>query len=197
MGVTRDKKTKNNCYTISEYCKKKRKMRKLKQKLLILDLDETLIHTSEKKTDNFEYIYDHDGHKYYIAKRPELDRFIDSVGRYYEIGIWTAGNKKYMDFIVSKILSKRPRIMYHKNMTDIEWISKKDNIAKTTKRLEKLWKRTHYDKSNTVVIDDNPETFSKNSANGIEIKPWEGDINDKELLEVEKILVFAKDMDVC
>jgi TFIIF-interacting CTD phosphatase-like protein len=62
-------------------------MLKSKDKLLILDLDETLIHAAEKpllQQANFS-VYD-----YHVYKRPYLDTFLTTCLDCFDVAVWTS-----------------------------------------------------------------------------------------------------------
>ena len=69
------------------------------KKILILDLDETLVHSSFEpfpKNDivlnvNFEGIF----YKIYVLVRPGVEEFIKNISKYYELVVFTASLSKY------------------------------------------------------------------------------------------------------
>ncbi|KAG3122552.1 hypothetical protein PC129_g25385, partial [Phytophthora cactorum] len=64
------------------------------KKCLVLDLDETLVHSSFRPTDNYDFIIpvDIDGtiHHVYVCKRPGAEEFLIEMAKYYEIVVYTA-----------------------------------------------------------------------------------------------------------
>ena len=68
------------------------------KKCLVLDLDETLVHSSFKPIPHPEYIIpvEIDGlvHHVYVRKRPGCDTFLRMMARHYEIVIFTASLSK-------------------------------------------------------------------------------------------------------
>jgi RNA polymerase II subunit A small phosphatase-like protein len=68
---------------------------------LVLDLDETLVHSSFKPVPNADYILpvEIDGivHSVYVIKRPGCDLFLQRLGKIYEIVLFTASLSKYAD----------------------------------------------------------------------------------------------------
>lgn len=58
-------------------------------KLLILDLDETLIHaTAEKLSIQEDFLFD----KYFVYKRPHLDWFLSEISKHFKVGIWSSAS---------------------------------------------------------------------------------------------------------
>ncbi|KAJ2800421.1 hypothetical protein H4R21_003181 [Coemansia helicoidea] len=64
------------------------------RKCLVLDLDETLVHSSFREVDQPDYvvpvILEGQEHSVYVVKRPGVDEFINVVGQYYEVVVFTA-----------------------------------------------------------------------------------------------------------
>lgn len=68
---------------------------------LVLDLDETLVHSSFKPVPNPDYVIpvEIDGtvHHVYVCKRPGCDLFLERLHRRYELVVFTASLAKYAD----------------------------------------------------------------------------------------------------
>ncbi|XP_040359716.1 carboxy-terminal domain RNA polymerase II polypeptide A small phosphatase 1 isoform X3 [Ixodes scapularis] len=68
---------------------------------LIIDLDETLVHSSFKPISNADFVVpvEIDGtvHQVYVLKRPYVDEFLQRVGDAYECVLFTASLAKYAD----------------------------------------------------------------------------------------------------
>lgn len=155
----------------------------MNRKLVVLDLDETLVKSKLKP------IY---GHRpdfrifhYYVYKRPYLLQFLRLLSKHYTIGVWSAGGKEYVDYIVYNIFTKnRIPLLFVWNGRYCD----KENF-KTIKNLQKVSKRFRIPMNNITVIDDLPETFSKNKKNAIQIRPFNGSKNDVSLKNMYKILL--------
>src|SRR5262249_54690264 len=82
------------------------------RRLLILDLDETLVHTTEAPladcSCDFRYL------SYYVHKRPYLDLFLDACSSLYDIAVWSAGGDDYVRFVIAKIFPPHvaPRFIF-------------------------------------------------------------------------------------
>lgn len=154
--------------------------------LLILDLDETLIHATEEKLESdHEFIFD----KYYIYKRPYLNLFLEHLSNSFRIGIWSSADDLYVSKIIDFI--KPNGINF-----DFIWGKSKCTLSKNhlldeyvfEKRLKKL-KKKGYTLSKTIIVDDSPEKVKENYGNAVYIKPFEGDINDNELNKLKNYLL--------
>ncbi len=67
---------------------------------LVLDLDETLVHSSFKPVPNPDYVLpveiEGQVHHIYVLKRPGVDEFLEKVGPLFEIAVYTASLSKYV-----------------------------------------------------------------------------------------------------
>jgi len=87
------------------------------RKVLVLDLDETLIHSTSRGSRNHDHVIEVlvDRHVclYYIFKRPHVDFFLEKVSQWYEVVIFTASMAEYADPVVDfldpdgKLFSRR------------------------------------------------------------------------------------------
>ena len=76
-----------------------------KKILLVLDLDETLIHATEQKLKidiDFQYA------NYFVYIRPYLEWFLETMSANFKLAIWSSADDKYVKEIVEKI---KPEIL--------------------------------------------------------------------------------------
>ena len=138
----------------------------LKNYTLVLDLDETLIHFSESKK----------GGEFFL--RPYSKEFLIEMSKYYEIVIFTAALKDYADWIIDRIdLEKKiSHRLYRRNTTKQNGVYLKD-LSKIGRKLNK-----------SLIVDNNPENFMLQPENGIYIKSWYNDPEDRALEELALVL---------
>ena len=161
------------------------------KKTLILDLDETLVHSSFtpfEKNDIVLYV-DFDGMMYniYVLVRPEAENFIKNISKYFEVVIFTASLSNYASPLLD-ILDSENNIkyrLYREHCTFINGIYIKD-LKKLNRNLKDL-----------IIVDNSPLAYAFDSDNGLPIKTWYEDPYDIELTKISKILEFlAKTKDV-
>lgn len=105
-----------------------------------------------------------------VLKRPYADLFFKELASFYEIVIWSDDNFPVAQDVVSKW--GIPAIgCLHRD----QCIKKKKSYVKDLKRLGRNIDRV-------VIIDHDPNAFMLQPANGILIKEFNGNVNDKELL---------------
>lgn len=172
------------------------------KKLLILDLDETLISTTNNKPLSYDFSFVLQNLIYYVNIRPNLNIFIDFCFKYFNLAIWSAGDEEYVNEIIKYIFKNR------QNQLLFIWSKKKcTQIIKTynfynqnvilIKNLKKIWRKKsfNFDKTNTLIIDDTPYTYIKNYGNAIRIKNFEiYNEKDTEFDRVKDILLKCIDI---
>ena len=165
-------------------------MRETEQILLILDLDETLIHATEKKLDiDFDFQYA----DYFIYKRPYLNSFFETISEDFTIAVWSSADDKYVEGIVEKIKPKnidfefiwgRTRCTTKRNYELDEYVHEK--------RLKKV-KKLGFSIEQILMVDDSPEKTKDNYGNAIYVTAFEGKQNDIELKKLAAYLISIKD----
>ena len=77
------------------------------RKCLILDLDETLVHSSFKILNQADFTIpveiEGQYHNVYVIKRPGVDQFMKRVGELYEVVVFTASVSKYGDPLLDQL----------------------------------------------------------------------------------------------
>jgi TFIIF-interacting CTD phosphatase-like protein len=160
-------------------------MIKANDKLLILDLDETLIHATETP---LARPADFSIYTYHIYKRPYLDTFVATCLDCFDVAIWTSSGSEYATQVVATIFpdpqvlkfvwtSNRCSIAYNYNF---DLIDGRYPSYYSRKPLKKV-KRCGYDLESVIAIDDTPRKWEQSYGNLITVKPFEGDETDREL----------------
>ena len=163
----------------------------LTKKTLILDLDETLVHSSFTPFEKNDIVLnvDFEGVMYniYVLVRPDAELFIKTVAKYFELVIFTASISKYASPLLD-ILDKEKNIkhrLYRDQCTFINGIYIKD-LKKCNRSLKDL-----------IIVDNSPIAYTFDSDNGLPIKTWIEDPEDNELMKLVPILEFlSKTKDV-
>ena len=158
---------------------------------IILDIDNTLIVSSERKLNknpDFEIKLGED--KFYVYKRHNLNKFIDYIFRKYKsVSIWTAATKPYCDKILKNIFThdqrEKLRFIWTRNKT----INKYGYLY--LKDLSKVFKKfRNFNNKNTILLDDNTDHFITSGINVVYIPPlYKVDTNDNHLI---KSLTYIK-----
>lgn len=158
--------------------------------LLILDIDETLVRSSEHLINGLSC--DYELLDYIGYKRPHLNEFLIWAFANFKIGIWSAGGERYVNHILEKILSEdqHPVFVYNRNHCTREFsIDPFDGEYPheiTTKKLNKLRKK--FNLAKTLFLDDNSQVHKHNYGNHIHIREFHPGVEDTELLRVQPFI---------
>ena len=162
----------------------------IKKKTLILDLDETLVHSSMRPFQRCADItlpinYNGKNIFIYVLRRPFLDKFLEEMSLLYEIIIFTASLADYSEPLLD-IIDKKKVIKLRLNRSHCRHYQ---NIyIKDLKVINRNLK-------DMIIVDNNPESYLMNKENAIPILTWEDDPNDKELLKLIPVLKYLANVD--
>ncbi|MCS3811349.1 HAD family hydrolase [Xanthomonas sp. 4461] len=153
--------------------------------LLILDLDETLVHATEACLDRDP---DFEVGPYAVYRRPGLDSFLSTVSSHFDLAVWTSSTRFYADPVVAAIFPpstdlkfvwsrERCTMRFYPEQHDYEW----------TKNLGKV-KRKGYQLEQVLMVDDTPAKLAKHYGNLVRVRPFFGDLADRELFHLGEYL---------
>lgn len=164
------------------------------KKTLVLDLDETLVHSAFKEPlyydIHLQINIDSSNCEVYVLKRPGVDEFIRRMSEIYEIVLFTASidkviYKQYADPLLD-ILDSNHYIssrLYRSNCTNFNGSYVKD-LSKLGRSLKDV-----------IIIDNSAMSYLYQPDNALPIKSWFEDPQDRELLELVPVLEFLADLD--
>ncbi|KAM9487237.1 uncharacterized protein Hap1MRO34_007078 [Clarias gariepinus] len=145
---------------------------------VVIDLDETLVHSSFKPVNNADFIIpveiDGSVHQVYVLKRPHVDEFLKRMGELFECVLFTASLAKYAD-PVSDLLDKwgafrcrlfRESCVFHRG-----------NYVKDLSRLGR-------DLNKVIIVDNSPASYIFHPDNAVPVASWFDDMSDTELLDL-------------
>ena len=144
-----------------------------KKYTLLISLDGTLIHF---KIDN----KNKNNNKGIIQLRPGLNEFLSDIKPYYEIIAFSNGDKKYTDLLINSL--DKNKIFFENKLYREHCIIMNNDFVKDISKLGK-------DLSKIIIVDNLVQNYRLNLENGINIKSFNGEINDKILKELGKILI--------
>jgi len=158
----------------------------------VLDLDETLVHSSFKPVPNADFIIpveiEDTVHQVYVLKRPGVDEFMKRMGPIFEVVIFTASLAKYADPVLD--LLDIHKVCHHRLFREA-CVCHRGNYVKDLGKVGRPLK-------DIIIIDNSPASYLFNPENAVPIDSWFDDPNDTELLD---LIPFLEDIsnvdDVC
>lgn len=145
------------------------------KKCLVLDLDETLVHSSFKEIPNPDFVIpvEIDGtvHRVYVLKRPGVDMFLEKVGKTYEIVVFTASLSKYADPLLD-LLDIHKVVRHRLFRESCTW--HEGNYVKDLQILGRPIEKT-------IIVDNSPMSYLFQPENAIGVSSFIDDPSDREL----------------
>uniref|UniRef100_A0A8C7FQF7 protein-serine/threonine phosphatase n=1 Tax=Oncorhynchus kisutch TaxID=8019 RepID=A0A8C7FQF7_ONCKI len=145
---------------------------------VVIDLDETLVHSSFKPISNADFIVpveiEGTTHQVYVLKRPYVDEFLQRMGELFECILFTASLAKYAD-PVTDLLDQcgvfrarlfRESCVFHQGFY--------------VKDLSLLGRELH----KTLILDNSPASYIFHPENAVPVVSWFDDVEDSELLHL-------------
>ncbi len=161
------------------------------KKTLVLDLDETLIHSNFFNINNsncdfsLDINYENKNIKANVLKRPGVDEFLSKMSNLYEIVIFTASLSQYAIPLIEQ-LDKNKVCSFKLFREHCSFIN--NGYTKDLKRLNR-------NMNDIIIVDNTPNCYFLNNDNGFPIKSWLNDINDRELIRIIPYLEFLSNVD--
>lgn len=135
---------------------------------LIMDLDKVLVHMEYDRKTGWQ-----------VVKRPGADQFLKEMQHYYELVV-------YSDDVVpvaSEVMARWG--------VPCTGVLHRDFCRKTSKGYVKDISHLGRKPDRMILLDHDPVAVSRQPANGIMIKPFTGDENDRELFDLIEFLKGA------
>jgi RNA polymerase II subunit A small phosphatase-like protein len=148
------------------------------KKCVVIDLDETLVHSSFQPVNNADFVIpveiDGTTHQVYVLKRPYVDEFLQKMGELFECVLFTASLGKYAD-PVTDLLDKWK--VFSARLFRESCVFHRGNYVKDLSRLGR-------DLNQVVIIDNSPMSYLFHPRNAVPVVSWFDDPNDRELLDL-------------
>lgn len=153
------------------------------RKCLILDLDETLIHSSFGSLRHADYIvpveFECLWHDVKVIKRPGVDDFLKKMGEIYEVVVFTASVSKFADPVLDKL--DIHQAVSHRLFRESCYNHNGDYV----KDLSQLGRPL----SGIIILDNSPVSYTFHPKNAVPVSSWFDDPHDTELIDLCPFLV--------
>jgi len=158
------------------------------KKCLVLDLDETLVHSSFRAVPGADFVIpvqiEEVVHYVYVAKRPGVDEFLLEMAKHYEIILYTASLNKYADPLLDLL---DPHRTIRTRLFRESCVYYEGNYVKDLSILDR-------DLSTTIIVDNSPSSYIFHPENAIDCSSFIDDPCDRELDQIGSFLKGVKDV---
>lgn len=154
----------------------------MNDKLIILDLDETLVYATENEQ---SYTCDFMAGPYFVYSRPYLNEFIKFCFENFSVAVWTSSGSDYAEAVTKAIFPNREslKFVWSRNrcvrrfdhhiydyffIKDLKKVKKNAAIGFPLERI--------------IMVDNTPRKLMRNYGNLVKVSSFEGDRRDDELL---------------
>ncbi|KAI3611705.1 protein phosphatase [Moniliophthora roreri] len=160
------------------------------RKCLVLDLDETLVHSNYRPIPNPDFIVpveiEYNWHHFHVLKRPGVDEFLREMGRIYEVVVFTASLSKYADPVLDQLDTSR--VVAHRLFRE-SCYNHKGNYVKDLSQLGRPI-------ADTIILDNSPASYIFHPNNAVPVSSWFNDPHDTELTGLIPFLTDLAEMGV-
>lgn len=164
----------------------------MKRPLLILDVDETLIHGT---TVPLETACDFRAGEFHIYERPHVKEFLESVAKSYDLACWSSATEDYLQIIMNQIISEKTKLLFcwdrSRCTRRMDFVMQEEFFLKDLRKI----KRLGYDLSRVLILEDEPRKVFRNYGNAVYVRPFFGQRDDSELLKLASYLLSIKDIE--
>ncbi|KKF95774.1 Phosphatase PSR1 [Ceratocystis platani] len=152
------------------------------RKCLVLDLDETLVHSSFKILNQADFTIpveiEGSYHNVYVIKRPGVDEFMKRMGELYEVVVFTASVSKYGDPLLDQL--DIHKVVHHRLFRE-SCYNHQGNYVKDLSQIGRPLQ-------DTIIIDNSPTSYIFHPQHAVPISSWFSDAHDNELLDLIPVL---------
>lgn len=159
----------------------------VRRKILVLDLDETLIHShhegvtrqaikpNTKPDFTLKVIIDRQPVRFCVYKRPHVDYFLNIVSKWYDLVVFTASMEIYGAAVADRLDNGRNILLrrYFRQHCTPEFGSFTKDLSAISQDL-----------SSVFILDNSPGAYRAYPNNAIPIKSWFSDPADTSLLNL-------------
>ena len=170
-----------------------------KKKLLLIDLDETLIHSEFRNKENYKeldtfvkaskcnvktFSFSDENCVYFmdVFFRPHLKSFLQEISKYFDLAIFTAAMKNYADTIID-FIDPRNEFFQFRLYRDA-CIPIQNRLYIKDLRIIK-----DYDPSNVILMDNSLYSFMNQPSNGMLVNSFYTNHNDNQLVNAKSFLI--------
>ena len=143
------------------------------RKVIIFDMDETLLH------------YSHEANRVFV--RPFCDSMILQLSAYFDLWIWTCAQKEYADLLLDTYIDPENKFFKHRFY--------RDSCIKVTESLYvkdiRIFKGISA--ANVIIVENQLMSFSSCLSNGYLCDTYTDAADDQELLNITNFMLAIKD----
>jgi TFIIF-interacting CTD phosphatase-like protein len=159
--------------------------------LLILDLDETLIHATEEPLHrNPDFVIG----SYAVYRRPYLREFLTSCAACFRLAIWSTATDDYVRLVVDRIMPPDVKLAFVWGRGRCVRRSDSERFEDYHVKDLKKVKRMGYRLERVLIADDTPRKVERHDGNAVCVPRYVGDPEDDTLRRLARFLISLRDV---
>lgn len=158
-------------------------------RLIVFDLDETLVHATEAP---LPYVHSFQVGPYFVYVRPFASELIKFSASHFKIAVWSSSSERYVETVTAELFGTTFPVAFSWAASKcVQKVDPRTNGYVYVKDLRKAMKYG-YAADEIIMIDDSPEKLQRQPTRHLCLTPFTGDPLDTELLGViERIKAMA------
>jgi len=157
-------------------------------KLLVLDLDETLLHARGRSEPELPWPPQRRVAHFRVYLRPGVHEFMaEALDSFAAVGVWTSASTEYALAMLERIVERRRlRFVFTRDRCE----QRQDPTLR-----ESYWRKDlgvldgfGFDQRQILIVDDKPRGLELQTSNLVQIMPFLGDPDDRELSKLSAYL---------
>jgi RNA polymerase II subunit A small phosphatase-like protein len=151
----------------------------MQRRLVIFDLDETLVHATETSLDRTA---DFTVPPYGVYVRPHVAELLTFVRQHFDLAVWSSAERKYVEQVAHWVFGTEAPLQFVWSVERcIQRPDPRTNSYIYIKDLRKV-QGQGYAVENITLVDDSPDKVRRQPRNHVRVTPFLGDPSDTALL---------------
>ena len=156
------------------------------RKLVIFDLDETLVHATNSQ---LEHAPSFEQTPYFVYQRPFVRELLTATRPFYDFAVWSSSSREYVDAVVEKLFGAEFEVKFAWAVERcVQRVHAQSNSYVYIKDIRKVQSQG-YPVDRITIVDDSPEKIARQPRNHLQIRPYLGQTDDRELLAIAEELI--------
>lgn len=124
---------------------------------------------------------------YFVYQRPFVHELLGFAFDFFDVGVWSSSSKEYVAAVTEHLFHSYPLKFAWSAEKCVQRPDPRTNGYVYIKDLRKL-QSLGFKPERITIIDDSPEKVQRQSRSHLPVKPFTGDFQDCELLEIKSAL---------
>jgi RNA polymerase II subunit A small phosphatase-like protein len=123
---------------------------------------------------------------YFIYQRPFVLELLTATKPFYDFAMWSSSPKEYVDSVVEEVFGEEFGLKLAWAVERcVQRVHEPSNSYVYIKDLRKVQSQG-YTVDRIIIVDDSPEKIARQPRSHLQIKPYLGQTDDRELLAIAK-----------